>query len=363
MYLKYMFNFLSYHAPLFCVSETERLLKSVNIDEEPEHVAVNTGTIPCLLCDAVVCSYSVLCKHLMTTHQDQPQYSDEMNRVRQMMRVQCETCGLDFSAPYNLNRHRRLRQCKKGEKGHPCPFCAKISSCLTHLARHLKLIHRSHPQYDEEQNKLRSLLTVHCRLCDNWYPDKNSYQAHYMNSHDKDILRCQYCRKPFKHDRLLQKHITVKHLGTPVKRVGSKRRYFRVCKQCPKSFTDKHELKQHVLLVHKHQRIMYQCDKCPYQYYNTRQYLAHVKFVHSDVGFQCIHCGRSFTSRWFVNKHKKHCLKLSQSQNTSAENETFAEECPHTRIINDIGNEIIVETAPETPDSNINTETKPVQYF
>jgi len=310
--------------------------------------------VPCPLCDVTKVSYNSLYKHFLSHHKQHPKYDEELNKLKPLMRVWCDHCGLDFSTSTNLGKHLKLRKCTGQQSsgirtGQPCPFCAKISASVTHLAQHMQLMHRHHPRFLEEDRKLRAVLTVQCEICGNWYPDMGSWRQHHTNAHAEDRHRCPYCRKPFRLKTSLQIHINHRHLGLPYEK--STRRYFHTCKRCPQSFLTKKELEEHVKTEHSRVKQIHQCDKCSFMYSEIKEYFLHHRKVHSTEGMQCSGCGSLFRSLWFLKKHTKGCSRFNTTLETSDKFQSH--DAQSTRNADNAASTAIMQSLQVSDDNNV----------
>ena len=101
---------------------------------------------------------------------------------------------------------------------------------------------------------------------------------------------------------------------TPITSETSETDYSRSeCKQCLKSFSNQHILKNHIKSVHE--GLKYDCDQCEKQYTEKGNLARHVKSIHNSVKHACDYCQIPFTIKGNLDRHiqKMHARHVKRS--------------------------------------------------
>ena len=171
--------------------------------------------------------------------------------------------------------------------------------------------------------------------------------------------KCDYCRKKFKTELFLKKHIKVLHnqggknydcvecgkdFGTaPILRkhiefVHEGRSDYN-CAQCGKNFRTAHALKTHIECVHEGRRD-YNCTECGKNFGTSQVLKQHIECVHEGRrDYNCAECGKSFSTAQYVKVHIKcvhegrrdyNCTKCSKKFSDSSKLKKHIE-CLHEK--------------------------------
>jgi hypothetical protein len=126
-----------------------------------------------------------------------------------------------------------------------------------------------------------------------------------------DILKpfnCTECNRSFKHQRVLESHIEIKH------NVKEKTSY--PCQHCDKVFDWQYKLKRHAERTHDHPKPRVKCPKCP-KMYSRSGLQTHLKSSHVDKtskSFKCPECDFSSHAEKYVKSHRQSCHNKAQFQ-------------------------------------------------
>lgn len=168
---------------------------------------------------------------------------------------------------------------------------------------------------EKESSKDRVIEKVQCPLCEEWFGNIDYHmKMTHMNLQALNKTMCGLCFADFENNKLLRDHQTDIHNGNSC-----------LCDVCGKYFSDLHNVKRHILVVHskyrpflcdlcglgfisasrlksheenKHLRIRrYECNLCDKKYFMAKNLESHVRGVHTkERPFPCrFDCGKSFT--------------------------------------------------------------------
>jgi len=212
-------------------------------------------TEACPACPAKGLNESELIAHFRSVH-----FGDE--------ELKCDTCGVSFYSPKDLQRHR---VCHSSTVTFNCPICFFRFLSNEEVEEHVK---SDHPKV-KQQPKKRCLdyLTTDCEICGATLQAKNKTQL--KNNHDQHVskhsvnrqwLTCDLCGKSVSNLRSLRTHYIRRHTPKDV------RPFACPFEGCNKSFKLAENLSQHRLY---HAPPRFQCDKCGKKYYWSKYLEAH----------------------------------------------------------------------------------------
>ena len=87
------------------------------------------------------------------------------------------------------------------------------------------------------------------------------------------------------------------------------------CGKCPKTYKIKMCLTNHARIKHGTPK-QYQCTHCEYLTPHKGHWETHIKSVHEDLKETCNDCGKQFSNRSNVYRHKRklHCKQVVLSK-------------------------------------------------
>ncbi|XP_005108373.1 uncharacterized protein LOC101848073 [Aplysia californica] len=176
--------------------------------------------------------------------------------------VTCIECGKSFADPHGLKRHLRIHA---GVRPHVCEYCNRGYCDAWSLKKH-----KSRGCLLAEIQVPADFLYP-CQQCTRVFGDQDCLQEH-MKTH-KGLLKyqCDICNKKFSEVFNLKRH---------------RRLHMAVCPGCDREFHDVQSLHQH------------QASECPANN-------GGVQLSSKQDGFPCPECGRVYSTKAYLERHKK----------------------------------------------------------
>ncbi len=204
----------------------------------------------------------------------------------------CYKCRLRFPDKSKLPKH--VETCPN----FPCFFCKVSSTTEIALSNHV----RFHDLNKED----KAIRTYICPLCGVEFRYKNEFKTHELEHTSGNPNQCHLCGKSFQIKTRLVRHLKNVHYGS---------RDF-LCNLCGKSFKEKGSQLKHERNVHATVN-NFLCPQpgCDKAFKAKDNLTGHLKITHRlGVGLPCVDCGRIFTTRRILNKHreKKHGHPLEE---------------------------------------------------
>lgn len=246
----------------------------------------------------------------------------------------CEACNKGFVIKRNYDCH--LLTHTETELPHKCEYCSRSFSNPEHLHRHL-FIHTENISYGIKykvnrcyfcKRSFKSIeqLMEHREKCRS---KKAPYATHrirapritsFTNSSESKEFKCPLCPRSYHFIEGLESHTRRIHksnenskilcaiCGKSVSNIfihmaGHAENKPYKCDLCPKTFTTKTVLRQH-LLVHSGEKpfVCSSCGKAFNNYYNLQ---VHERIHKGDRCHKCVICGRGFLEKSYLNKHMR----------------------------------------------------------
>ena len=200
---------------------------------------------------------------------------------------------LDSDETYDEISVKTQKRKKKSRRNHSL-FSGKMAN----------LIEGDEKSYSTSSNE-QPMKKYKCEICPKSF-DRRPYLSDHMNSHTKERpIECEFCSKTFLGSGTLFNH-RKSHFPPMLK-----------CDFCPKMFTLKRGLEQHMNL-HKGEK-PFKCDKCDERFAHSCGLSQHRK-KHSEPQFSCPYCEKKFfqaahcMQHWKGTKNRQIACKVRSNQ-------------------------------------------------
>ena len=220
----------------------------------------------------------------------------------------CKICNKTFTQPTHLNIHMRVHS---GSKPYMCSICGKTFAIASNMRKHQFIHERENIENKKElncdevnkgtedldQEEFVPMTNYPCDHCEASFATKRELMTHITNHDEISPFQCTAagCEAKFP---------TEKKLAIHEKRQHNKQHS---CNFCGKVCVSQSQLKKHVL-IHTGDR-PFKCNSCEKSFTQKSHVTFHQKTVHSKDGFDrkkhvCLVCGRGFSTKGVLNKHK-----------------------------------------------------------
>uniref|UniRef100_A0A1I8PKE2 C2H2-type domain-containing protein n=1 Tax=Stomoxys calcitrans TaxID=35570 RepID=A0A1I8PKE2_STOCA len=268
------------------------------------------------------------CSKDFTTEKHMNQHNRYIHKLKNL---ECNLCEKTFFRPHALREHLASH---KGERAHVCSVCPKTFTWRSNFSRHMR---KSHPQewkriqneaaqteslreYQDEQDHLTdeemSLMTSLQNDDDDEYNEDYSSsddmslsslgQTHISSSKSKvpttKRLKCKFCEKSFRRPVLLLEHLA-SHKGKKTQ----------ICSFCPKAFTWRSSLCNHMSKTHPEEWTRIQNDSAQNgeaQRHTLREYRRETRG--KCMIYICIYCTAEYDKRSSMLYHISRCRRESE---------------------------------------------------
>ena len=192
-----------------------------------------------------------------------------------------------------------------------CEICHQ-----TFLSRH---VYENHIKTVHEKSKSR------CETCEKDFSSESAFKLHTKTVHDKVKVHCQICDKSYLNFQIHMKRVHSEANRETANECDLGNRTFHdaqylkwhyssvhenskfTCDVCGKVFSLKKELNKHRIAYHDKniEAIQYQCDICLKTFPHIQTVSQHKKSVHLKLKFHCDICSREFAWKSSLQKHKR----------------------------------------------------------
>ena len=202
-------------------------------------------------------------KHVSRVHEKKKDYT-------------CEKCHDSFHSKQELDFH--VESNHKSINSINCQHCNKEIK-ETRLNYHIRQVHEN-------------LKNHTCDLCKKDFMNKHSLSKHvqYVHGSESQLKKCDICGKEIKEFKL-KSHMKLMHQNS---------KHF-PCEFCKKVLTNKGNLAQHVIDVHKLNKMM-KCEKCNLEI-KENKFKRHMKEKHEKESPICPICKKNYSTNSILNKH------------------------------------------------------------
>ncbi|XP_050310891.1 zinc finger protein 93-like isoform X2 [Anthonomus grandis grandis] len=170
---------------------------------------------------------------------------------------ECTKCHTSFNNYKDIETHAKEEH--HGEAS--CVVCSKNLANPFALIYHMMVKH----------GKLKC-----CRLCLVSFKNSKEQMEHYKS--EEHNTKCNVCGEQFKKRKALYEHRRKKHLNPE-----PENRKFK-CPECSKEFTNRNNIKRHVMVAHCDVRFL--CDTCGQSYTTKRNLRIHIQKFHEGLPVQ-----------------------------------------------------------------------------
>ncbi|XP_050563499.1 zinc finger protein 83 isoform X1 [Spodoptera frugiperda] len=262
-------------------------VKSAFENHTKKHRAEN-GYYECDICHLWFPQQVALCKHRIRTHK---------------RKFSCKVCSYVCYCMHQAKTHVSLHKGKK----YPCKHCGEIFSMPNSLFMHNRIKHL-------KESTVRESV---CQLCGDVFGGPKGLYLHHMKVHkqvENDELgpKCEDCNAHFTSELAWKRHLVL----------SSKHKVSNGCKFCGDTFSNKEDLKAH-LLVHSRTQVYRPrvkkwpgaCHICDKWLTSRAEYQNHVTsdhpdtdeakkiFIEKETSFVCELCGQIFKKQCFLKYH------------------------------------------------------------
>ena len=126
----------------------------------------------------------------------------------------CNECGLQFSAEFNLLRHRNAFHGDRSQTEKiKCKKCGECFSLTTNLMRHLKEKHNKKSTNLDFVENLDQTEEFECEFCDSKFRRKSNMIRHILHVHTKkeNEFKCSQCGSSYPRKDTLTRHVKSCH--------------------------------------------------------------------------------------------------------------------------------------------------------
>ncbi|WAR17162.1 ZN836-like protein [Mya arenaria] len=250
------------------------------------HVRSHTGEKPfkCTVCGKGFTQKSNMKSHYVVHMKE----SDALKILRARPKNHfCEICTKEFQSPAHLRMHLRTHT---GERPYACNICDK------------RFIQKTKSKRGRKRSDMYNVIVHQCHFCGKAFPGRVPLERHVRIHTGERPYRCEECGKTFIQPGHLSTHKVThqKHLWNISQRI---------CKFCGRIFYDKAQLTRH-LRVHTGEK-PFKCDVCTKSFSqksNMKQHmLTHLQFnlISDNPNRQCGLCGKIFASKTKLARHMR----------------------------------------------------------
>ena len=235
----------------------------------------------------------------------------------------CDQCDKIFTMKHSLDRHRNKYHNPNYVKKFSCPTCDKRFDTGPLLKIHVDAVHDKtsykcgicFKEFTAKGNLARHKKLVHlgkknftCENCNLKFGSSRCLERH-KRQHSKARLKCDICDKTFVDLTDLKYHVKSIHDRSPTQLK---------CSLCDQTYSGmsrkiKSSLKSHMIRSHGDESVKgnFICDICDMNFFLQSALIKHrkthinTKEDKKENRFQCLHCGKHFSTKRKLYHHSK----------------------------------------------------------
>ncbi|XP_007444480.2 zinc finger protein 420-like, partial [Python bivittatus] len=276
----------------------------------------------CSKCEESFVGYSALLRHRKIHEREKLGLLFQTISVPPEKSYPCTYCGKNFNWPSRLVRHQRIhtreRPCK-------CPDCGESFMWDSALKIHQEKIHKRKklvsllPKDDTDKEK-----THQCSDCGKTFTSASSLIRHRSIHTGEKLHKPTHGEENFLWNSALQRHQAYKREkpSSLLQKLPSGPGGSFQCSMCGKSFSKRRLLRRHKHVHTKDKR--YTCTECGKWFTQSASLKRHYFAHKGEKSFRCSHCDKSFVYKDSLIRHKKSHAGLVQFTMQVLNNEFFA---------------------------------------
>lgn len=224
----------------------------------------------------------------------------------------CKNCGLTMSSPEEMYEHQRVHQCYTELKCGVCNISVsrrkslrRHYKCTAHLSKVTVSVMNTDPRAQPNASNDGSVQEFKCLECDKVFNSLIGVRNHFIShlkakkpkvedTSEKEKIKysCDLCPKSYTLKSVLREHMRI-HCKEP----------FAICPHCGRHFSCVSNMKQHML---RHTNTKnFECVHCGKKFISKGELSGHIRTHTKLKPFVCDICGTSFTMSYSLKKHKR----------------------------------------------------------
>jgi len=258
--------------------------------------------LECMNCDFYSSTMEGMKLHIETEHNQDPDESRPyLSYVRKKRAFRCPECDLVFERKFHLARHIKL--CHQ-HVVHRCQNCTYTTSSLLNFKKHqLKNCRATRVETEKDiysESSVEKGINYKC-VC-TWCEYKSNKYSHVK----KHIELYHETKQHFPCKECVFVGATVDDYAQHFNSFHKMDHYRHACTDCSFKCTNRLDLRNHYVEVHKKQRL-YACRLCNYKAQDIMTIKKHISKTHSTFVFHCKDCNFSSNSK---NEFGRHCAQV-----------------------------------------------------
>ena len=247
-------------------------------------------------CDLCEDTFSSLFLLIGHVSKHQSDHKIKQEKNQTEIKYECDICKEPIEGSLNLPNHMTIH--KKGLNGYDCHICQRHVNRRQELQQHLRNFHNS-------ENK-----PWLCEYCNEVFQEKIKLNRHLNEHHSKEMKTCKKCGHTFtKYDKL-KIHLKNQSCHSKYKRknknitsdINSTNENLKQCDTCGKSFSSMFYVRKHKKIAHNDTKEVL-CKSCGKYFSSETTMKFHYSLVHKEKDLVCDLCGKTFALQFQLKKH------------------------------------------------------------